>query len=299
MWNSKKSKRKPKTLYISDLDGTLLAPDGRLSQNTVTLLNHAISRGALISVATARTPATVGTLLRDVRFSLPLVVMTGAALWDKNTGSYSEVRHFRPDQVRAIVEAYRRPEGGGGFLYTLRDAPESTVADKVMQIYHIGELNDVERGFMTERIDSPFKRFDVPASGVSDIPGEVADGVLFFGMRPNEVADGILEGLHSIPGINPMAYHDWYGDSITEIEAFPEGATKAEAVRRLKRLAGADRVVVFGDNRNDLSMMRAADWSVAVANALPEVKAAADEVTGSNAADAVPRYILEELAREE
>lgn len=281
-----------RTLYISDLDGTLLAPDSRLSQTTVTLLNHAISRGALFSVATARTPATVSRLLEDVDLKIPLVVMTGAALWDKETGKYSEVQNFLPEQVEEIVRAYTSPKDGGGFLYTLSRRPEGK---DIMEIYHVGPLNEIERGFMNERIDSPFKKFMVPESGLSILPPRIEDAILFFGMRPNETAGEILERLEKIPGINPMHYHDWYGDEITEIEAFPHGATKAKAIGRLKRITGADRVVVFGDNLNDLSMMEAADWSVAVGNAIPEVKKAADEVIGSNAADAVVRYILEDM----
>lgn len=277
-----------KTLYISDLDGTLLAPDSRLSQSSVTLLNHAISRGAMISVATARTPATVKTLLRDVRFRLPLVVMTGAALWDMSTGRYSDVQYFSPEQVREIVEAYTAPEGGGGFLYTLTPR-------QLMEIYHVGPLNDIERGFMEERINNPFKRFFVPSDGHSVLPESIGDAVLFFGMRPNAVADEMWDGLTRIRDINPMHYHDWYGQEITEIEAFPAGATKAKAILRLKKLVGADRVVVFGDNLNDLSMMGIADLSVAVANAIEEVKDAADEVIGSNAADSVARFILSDM----
>lgn len=286
---------KHRTLYISDLDGTLLSPEGCLSATTVTLLNHAIARGALISIATARTPATVSRLMAPVDFSIPLVVMTGAALWDKATGRYSDVQHFSPLQVVEIIEAYRRPEGGGGFLYTLGKGPEGR---ELMEIYHVGPINDIERGFMEERVDSPFKRFIVPESGESELPANIRNAVLFFGMRPNAVADGILEGLHKIKGINPMYYHDWYGDEITEIEAFPAGATKAKAIRRLKERVGATRVVVFGDNLNDLTMMEMADWSVAVRNAVDTVKEAADEVIGSNAADSVARYILEDMERQ-
>lgn len=280
------------TLFVSDLDGTLLGPDARLSQNSVALLNHAISRGALFSVATARTPATVSQLLRDVNPGIPLVVMTGAALWDKVSGLYSEVQHFTPSQVNEIVAAYEGPEGGGGFLYTL--APREGGRD-MMEIYHIGPINDIELEFMQERLSSPFKRFFVPDSGESPLPEKIDNAVLFFGMKPDAVSHEILRGLKKIKGVNPMFYHDWHGDEIAEVEAFPKGATKAKAIRRLKKLVGASRVVVFGDNMNDLSMMAEADWSVAVGNAIPEVKQAADEVIGSNAADAVPRYILANL----
>ncbi len=50
--------------------------------------------------------------------------------------------------------------------------------------------------------------------------------------------------------------------------------------------------MAFGDNINDLPMMREADLAVAVSNALPEVKDAADIVIGANTDDAVARFIL-------
>ena len=78
---------------------------------------------------------------------------------------------------------------------------------------------------------------------------------------------------------------------------FAPGVSKASAVTDLKKLTGADRLTVFGDNLNDLPMMAVADVAVAVGNAFPEVKAAADIVIGSNRDDAVALYISEELAQ--
>ena len=164
-----------------------------------------------------------------------------------------------------------------------------------MKIYHFGSFTPEEQAFMQERVSSPFKSFDVPASGESDIPAEVTDGVLFFGMQPTAAAQAVYSRLERIRDINPMLYHDWHGDKIAEIEAFPRGATKARAIRRLAKRVGADRIVVYGDNLNDLSMMRSASWGVAVANAVEAVKREADEVIGSNVADAVPRHILSML----
>ena len=50
---------------------------------------------------------------------------------------------------------------------------------------------------------------------------------------------------------------------------------------------------MFGDNLNDLPMMAVADVAVAVANAMPQVREAADIVIGANDTDSVARYMLE------
>ena len=80
------------------------------------------------------------------------------------------------------------------------------------------------------------------------------------------------------------------------LEIFSAGTSKAAAIRDLARQLGAGRVVVFGDNRNDIAMMQAADFSVAVDNAFTEVKSVASEVIGPNTADSVARWIEQDLA---
>ena len=65
--------------------------------------------------------------------------------------------------------------------------------------------------------------------------------------------------------------------------------SKAAAILRMKEHIGADRVIVYGDNLNDISMFEIADTAIAVDNALPAAKEAADAVIGLNTTDAVAR----------
>lgn len=289
-----------RTLYISDLDGTLLDADSRLSDATVEILNEVIGRGALFSIATARTPATVSTIMKEVNLTLPLIVMTGGAFWDKQSGLYSHVQYMDSATAAAVVDVYRR-NGASAFVYTLPPPQDSAPAAKEeafrakMLIYHIGKMNSIERGFMNERINSPFKTFDVPASGDSRLPDPLEHTVLFFGMQPTATGEKVFEKLHDIKGINPMFYHDWYGEEFAEVEAFPALSTKALAVKRLAALAGADRIVVFGDNNNDISMMKEATVAVAVSNAVDGVKRIADVIIGPNTEDSVAKFIAEDF----
>ena len=66
----------------------------------------------------------------------------------------------------------------------------------------------------------------------------------------------------------------------------------------LKKSVGADRLVVFGDNLNDLPMFAVADVAVAVENAFTEVKEHADVVIGPNYTDSVANYILHDYTCE-
>ena len=87
----------------------------------------------------------------------------------------------------------------------------------------------------------------------------------------------------------------WYPDVFLRdtglIDIYAPGVSKASAVKALAAETGADEIVVFGDNLNDLPMMAVADVAVATENALPEVKDRADVVIGRNTDDAVARWI--------
>ena len=69
-----------KTLYISDLDGTLLNTKSVLSDFTKETLNSLTQQGVMFSVATARTTATVMKIFSNVSLPLPVILMSGAVV---------------------------------------------------------------------------------------------------------------------------------------------------------------------------------------------------------------------------
>lgn len=282
------------TLYISDLDGTLLGSDSLVSAESRRLLNEAISAGAAFTVATARTPATVAPLLAGVDMRLPAVVMTGAALWNPSTGLYSDVRHIDPETVDALLRIYEQ-EGLPTFVYILSDSDTRSHID----IRHLGPFSPQEREFMEMREGSPYKSFHIlPGAGESVATLPTSDVILLFAMQEEEPVSRVAQRIERahLPCV-ALHYHDTYGPESELMEVFGPGATKGEAISRLRRLTGARRVVVFGDNVNDLPMMREADVAVAVEGAVEEVKAQADIVIGPNVSDSVARFIHRDFFR--
>ena len=77
------------------------------------------------------------------------------------------------------------------------------------------------------------------------------------------------------------------------LEIMPSGATKAQAALKLKKALGCGRIVAFGDSENDLDLFAVADECYAVENAVPELKARATAVIGSNNEDAVAKFLLQ------
>ena len=95
----------------------------------------------------------------------------------------------------------------------------------------------------------------------------------------------------TIPGIRVVLYADTYAEDNWFLEICRDDADKGSAVRRLCQRVGADRLVVFGDNRNDIPLFREADLALCVANGSPEAKAAADRIIDANTDEGVPNFL--------
>lgn len=274
-----------KTLYVSDLDGTLLNSNTEISLASRELLNQAISKGANFTIATARTPATVSGLLNGVAMSLPAIVMTGAAMWHPDRNIYTNIQTIAEPTVVAMKELYRKYKLPT-FLYRLEN--------NLIVLYHYGEMTALEQTFLDARIGNPFKRIELKSVGADGFPEENDNVVLFFGMQPNNKVYPVFDELQNI-AVNPVMYHDMFGDEIAILEVFGSETSKANAVRCLAREIGANRIVAFGDNLNDLPLLKIADVAVAVDNAVAAVKLEADIVIGANDSDSVARFIAEDM----
>lgn len=278
---------RPKVLYVSDLDGTLLNENSQVSEQSARMLSEAIDKGALFSIATARTPATIIPLLKDVPLQLPGVVMTGAALYDMKSRKFSRLQLMPPGVAEQLVDMYRK-HGVATFVYTFNN--------DMLEVYHIGELNELERGFISQRAHTAVKRFIVPPSGESILPRKLDNTVLLYSVQPWHLARALYnEVIEKQIEVSPLCYHDNYGDEWGQLEMFAPTANKAAAVEQIASDIGASRIVAFGDNVNDLPLFNIADRGVAVANAVPELKEISSEVIASNREDAVAGYILASL----
>ena len=95
----------PTTLYVSDLDGTLLNPEAKISATTADILSRLIAdEGLLFTIATARTPATAVPMTEAIGIRLPMIVMTGAAKWVPIENRYIDTSLLPAEKVAEIVE---------------------------------------------------------------------------------------------------------------------------------------------------------------------------------------------------
>ncbi len=270
-----------RTLYVSDLDGTLLNGDSRISDTTRAILNDCIDKyGTMFTVATARTPATVVPLLKGVHINLPAIVMTGAAMWNLEEKGYRNVCTMpmaKIEQLHDICIA----NGINPFIYK-RDGD-------MLSVYHHTDMTNKEREFISERQKSPFKHFSLH----NDYhPGE---SIMLFAMAKYDKIKAVHSTITSMVDCEAVCYRDIYNHETGLLEVFETGSSKAAAIKRLATQVEAERIVVFGDNLNDISMMKIADHSVAMSNGVREAQNAASEIIGSNNEDSVARWIAHDI----
>lgn len=268
-----------KTLYVSDLDGTLLDRNSCLSEESISTLNYLINEcGVNFTIATARTPATVVGIMERVNTQLPFIVMNGAATWD-NSGrrfiSTSPFDNYTIEKVCNIFEAH----GLNPMVYRRNG--------NSIEVHHCGQFSLQEQEFVEERkrLHKTFHLND-QAYKVND-----NEALLIFAMNDYSRLKPIYDDVIKHVDCSSVCYHDIFDPSAGLMETYAPGVSKAVAVRRLADEIGADRLIVFGDNRNDIPMMKIADYAVAPENAVDEVKAVANEVIEPNHTHSVARFI--------
>ncbi len=277
-----------KHLFISDMDGTLLGSDSLVSQESAEIITELSKKGAMITVATARTPATVEPLLSQTYTTIPAIVMTGAAMWDRVAHRYIHPVLHDPAALPGVMSCFHS-HGVNPFVYIFSPDGELTV-------YHNGNMTGHEQKFYEERRHLTLKHFVLDDPRGLECP--IGDTILVFGMGDFDVIEAIADELAKDSRLSISAYRDIFNHKLGTIEVFRAGVSKAAAVKRLAEHVGADRITVYGDNLNDLSMLAVADDSVAVANAAPEVLTAASRTIGPNTQSSVARDMKATVEKE-
>jgi len=267
-----------KTVYLSDLDGTLLNKDAELSEYTVAALNRLLARGVHFSVATARTAATVLHIMREVNLTAPLILMNGVLVYDPREKRYIRKAVLERGAAQTIIAAIRGC-GLDSMMYTISGDQMSTYYER-LESAHLREFILHRQ----EKYNKVFVRTD-------DFTRVTDDVIYFTVIDTQENVGRLCAALSGMPGLEPVMYRDIYTDDLWYLEIFSAEASKYKAAQFIKEHGGYDKVIGFGDNLNDLPLFRACDECYAVANARDELKAIATAVIGSNADDGVVKWL--------
>jgi Cof subfamily protein (haloacid dehalogenase superfamily) len=273
------------TLYVCDLDGTLLGGDARLSDFARETVNSLIDSGARITIATARSLISLRRVAGDLDLREPLVVYGGAFIVDPQSGEHLVENVLSPGLVERLIESCERLRIQP-LVYSL-DADSDTVS------WASGDESPGIRWYLGDRAGDPRFR---PVPGSDALPRGGVFSLAVIGEELELAAAGRILVAGFEGEITVTLQEETYEAGTFWLEIAAPASTKGHAVDALRSLTGAERVVCFGDNRNDLAMFRVADEAYAVENALPEVREAATAVIRSNVDDGVAHWLAAHAA---
>jgi Cof subfamily protein (haloacid dehalogenase superfamily) len=257
-------------LIATDLDGTLLDPQGRLSERNQKALQAAREHGILTLAVTARAPRSVYRVPELAAVLDGAICCNGSITYDTATCA-ATLRHPIPlATARELHDRLREVLPGAVFAV---ETGELQVAQSThMQIgVHFGDPWTI-----LEPGADVFAHVDAVAELVVRVPGST-------GTAMHEATRGI-----DVPGVSL-----WHWGSWPEIECTAAEATKGTALAAwcAERGIAADDVIAFGDMPNDVSMLAWAGRSYAMAGAHPEAIAAATDRADPAAEDGVAKTV--------
>ncbi|MFK0255360.1 HAD family hydrolase [Streptomyces sp. NPDC090445] len=260
----------PYKLVATDLDGTLLRGDHTISERTREALTAATAAGAVHIIVTGRGVPWTRRVLDDLGYRGIAVCGQGSQVYD--AGAHRLLTSVTLDrQLAGLALSKLEAEVGPLALAASRDGVDGDVL--------IGPGYREQGNLPAVYLDDTAAMWSAPLNKLYIQHPELDDDAL--AMVARQTVGTLVDIVVSGPGI---------------VEILPLGLTKATglslAARRLR--VKAAETIAFGDMPNDIPMFGWAAHGVAMANAHPELKAVADEVTTSNEEDGIA-VVLERL----
>lgn len=254
-------------LIAADLDYTLLRSDGTISAFTRDTIRRCMEAGVGFTFATGRMYCSALPFAQRLQLQLPLITYQGALLKGLD-GRVMHALHLPQDMARELEKILHK----SGMHYTI-------YADEKMYFSTFGQqFLDYARHIGVEPLAAPrgLGTLAVTQFGVFGEPELIQQ-------LQRSIAAQFGAGLHTV---------------ITNgrfLEICHPMAQKSYGLQQLAQHLGIARkeIIAIGDNNNDLDMLRYAGLGVAVENAVPAAKAAADRLTASNDEDGVAKLIAE------
>ena len=268
-----------RTLYVSDLDGTLLNKQDRINPESIRIINDLVSKGMLFTYATARSLSSASVVTQGLSTDIPVIVYNGAFILHPATGEILSREGFQKEEMKEIIEVMDR-------------------FDISPLVYSFVE--DVEKvSWIVSREDEGIQRYLNLRKGDRRLRPVSSREELYKGDMFYFTCIGEKDALQPVYDI--LARDGRFRCTIQQelyrpeywCEIMPARATKAEAIRKLKEIRRCDRVISFGDAINDIPMFEISDECYAVENAVDELKKIADKVIESNEDDGVAKWLLQ------
>lgn len=271
-------------LYISDLDGTLLNSEGKLSSFSLQQLNHLIREGLNFTIATARSWDSALPIIKGLDLQLPVVLYNGVLLYDPILKENVAQNFIPKSDVEILFELCQ--------LYQIEPIVFTLDASNKPSAFYRHISNPHMATYINTRIAQKDKRF----KEVKDFTKAKQENTITL-ITIGEF-DPLARLKNEVEKQTSLEIHfaeDVYYKGAYWLEFTALNSTKASGVQFLKQTLKSEKTIVFGDNLNDIPMFELADETYATANAREELKQLATGIIGHCDDDAVVKFITSRI----
>lgn len=242
-------------LICTDLDGTLLRDDKSISKENLDAIAAFRAEGGAFTFVTGRMPFYVSDTLAALG-EHPFGCINGGGIYDPRAGKYLWTQEPLSEKVLDLLDYMEAEMPDTGFQINTFDRLYFCKETEAQEIFR--------RMTGTPRLVCHHRKIPAPMAKAIFVDAE-------------ERIDRVAELLAAHP---LSAEFDLVRSAPTLFEILAKGIDKGILIPKMAKIYGTtvEKTVAVGDYDNDIGMIRAAGVGVAVANAIPEVKAAADYV---------------------
>lgn len=263
-------------LVASDIDGTILGHDGKISDRTVRAFHACRDAGVELVFVTGRPPRWLHPLQEQLGHAGTVICSNGAVVWDLEADRMLSARGLA---LEAVFEARR-------IIQRLR--PSALFAAETLTGFHVepGFIEDGSR-LLAEVTPAPLHTTLTAADSV----------VKFLAIVREGTADDFLAEV--TPAVAHLAAATHSAPNMALLELSLPGVNKAVTLAEYAASLGigARDVVAFGDMPNDIEMLRWAGDGYAMASGHPEAILAAGQQAPHFDDDGVAQILEAKLAQ--
>lgn len=259
------------------MDGTLLNTNDNISDYSLNVINSLVDRGVKFTYATARSLSSASVVTKGLSTNIPVIIYNGSFLINPSTREVLSSNIFTGTEKEKVVEILTKNK-----IYPMVYAYINGV-EKVSWL--INKENDGMKYYINLRKGD--KRLN-PLINEEDL---YKGNIFYFTCigQKDELLP-IYNILKENSNYNCILQQELYREEYW-CEIMHKNATKANAIQQLKDILCCDKIISFGDAINDIPMFTISDESYAVKNAVPELKAVATDIVGSNNEDGVAKWL--------
>lgn len=263
-------------MVISDMDGTLLDSEKRISEENKRAIRLLEEKGTVFLLATGRIFASAASHAGELGLKAQIIACNGALIKNPVTKEVLYEKVIEKNLAARVMEIFEE-EGIYYHFYTERDFYTKELKYTSLAYMRANEaMPEEERIHLAVREDM-FSALEEASMAMKFVAID----------EERSRVDRVKKRLREIPGIEIS--QSWYNN----LEIMAEGISKGIALEKVARHYGVDerQILALGDHFNDISMIERAGFGVAMGNAEEEVKRAAVYVTDTNDKDGFAKAI--------